>query len=80
MKAAKTNRQAFWIAFLKGFAAPMTLFHSAPAPEIRPLPPLNTPWANRTDVEALRGDWERVGNNMKRAVAQYGDEQNTKAP
>ena len=67
------HKIAFWRGFWRGMAAPVMLFD---APKVEPpphydsqpeaLPPM--PWANRTDVEALRGDWERIGADMWRVI------------
>ena len=32
----------------------------------------------RTDAEALAGDWQRVGDDLRSAIGQYEDEQATK--
>ena len=31
----------------------------------------------RTDAEALYGDWQRVGGDIRKAIGQYADEQKT---
>lgn len=31
----------------------------------------------RTDAEALYGDWQRVGDGIRKATKQYADEQKT---
>jgi hypothetical protein len=56
MKYVKT----FWMAFWSGLAAPGLLFATPNYPRI-PLP-------ETTNQAALRGDWERIGEDFNRVI------------
>jgi len=71
---AKGANQAFWRGFVCGMAAPIMLFSQYAAPEIRKLSisPMYKPAKN--DIESLRGDMLRVGNDMRSAIRAYAEE------
>lgn len=63
--------QAFRHGFLKGLAAPALLFNVDAVPAPIAVAPLTVP--PRTDAEALAGDWQRVGDDLRRALARHGE-------
>lgn len=63
--------QAFRRGFLKGLAAPVMLFSAGNFPAPRAAAPLTVP--ARSDAEALAGDWQRVGDDLRRALARHGE-------
>lgn len=62
--------QAFRHGFLKGLAAPVLLFHAEPLPPAAIVAPVAMP--ERSDREALAGDWRRVGGDLRAALARHG--------
>lgn len=63
--------QAFRHGFLKGLAAPTLLFNVDAVPAPIAVAPLTVP--PRTDAEALAGDWQRVGADLRTALGRYGE-------
>lgn len=67
----RTPEQSFRHGFLKGLAAPMMLFHVEELPAPTVVGPVTL--MNRSDAEALAGDWRKVGNDMRSAIVRYGE-------
>lgn len=61
---------AFWNGFIKGMAAPVSLYHNEPAPGIPSYKFVEPP-----SVEvglALSGDWVKIGADMNKVIYQHG--------
>ena len=58
------KKDAFWSAFWQGIAAPALAF-AAPAHSQM----IESPATSRTDLDAMRGDWMRVGKDFKLVIA-----------
>jgi len=63
--------QAFLHGFVKGLAAPIMLFNVEGAPGIPRVDPVALP--QRTDREALAGDWRRVGDDLRAVITRHGE-------
>jgi hypothetical protein len=60
-------REAFINAFFEGLAAPGLLFCPREPPRLNLDPP--RPGKRRSDLEILRGDWRRIGEDFRRVIA-----------
>lgn len=54
---------AFWAAFWHGLAAPAMAFSPSQIPTIE------SPTVGRSDRDAMRGDWERIGGDFRNVIA-----------
>lgn len=57
----KTTK-AFWAAFWSGVSTPAAVF-SAPT-----IPVLHIPTENRSDLDAMRGDWMKIGGDISGVI------------
>ncbi len=62
----------FWRYFWEGVGS-ISLF----PPRLRKRP-LSDEEARRADYEALKGDWEKVGEDLRRAIQRYEKERHEK--
>ncbi len=67
-----TPRQAFANGFLKGLGSPLMLYGVFRPPKLQQVNPLKTP--ERSDLDALAGDWLKVGLDLKSAISRYEQE------
>ena len=60
---AKQRRNVFWSAFWCGLASPLLLTSadSVRLPRVEP--------RQVSDLDALRGDWEKIGGDFRRVIA-----------
>lgn len=56
------SRQAFWTAFLGGVAAPAMAFATPPTPVV------HAPSETRSDLDAMRGDWVKIGGDISNVI------------
>jgi len=65
------NSKGFALAhgFMKGLAAPVMLFHFESAPSVPTVNFLKP--ATITDYEAIKHDWEKIGNDIKAVVTRH---------
>lgn len=54
--------RSFWRGFWRGMTISTRLFQ--PARQSMPIKFEPLSWASKSDAEALRGDWERIGQDM----------------
>ena len=57
------RKRIFWVAFWQGLASPGLVFAQPPSTLFE------TPAPGRSDLEAMRGDWERVGADFRHVIA-----------
>lgn len=69
-----SQRKALGSGFMKGLGAPFILYghfdSSAVIPDVTPVVPA-------TGASGLAGDWKRIGQDMRSAIRQYGQEAST---
>jgi hypothetical protein len=68
-----SRKTAFASGFLKGLGAPFLLYGSFDAPALPSIDQVTLP-KRKNDREALAGDWEKVGCNIRSAIEKYGKE------
>jgi len=68
-----TPRQAFANGVLKGLGAPLMLYGVFHSPVLTDIKPINL--AERSDSDALAGDWRKVGLDLQTAIKRYEQEQ-----
>jgi hypothetical protein len=62
------KKPAFWAAFWQGVAAPTLVLATPPAHHIDA--PAITPITHgRSDLDAMRGDWCRVGEDFRHVIS-----------
>jgi len=60
-----TKRRDYWRGFWRGLGAPALIFGAtAPLPPIE-APVIPPPSTGRSDLDAMRGDWMRVGQDLR---------------
>lgn len=63
MGVMKRAHASFWAAFWQGVSAPTFAF----APPRLPI--IHSPVVHRNDLDAMRGDWVRVGGDIRHVIA-----------
>jgi hypothetical protein len=66
-----SKNRALAHGFIKGLCAPIMLFHSEQAPSIPRIDFIKP--LQRSDFEAIKGDWNKIGNDIKIVVDKYGE-------
>lgn len=65
--------QSFMHGFLKGAAAPVMLYHFEVIQPTKPVAPIVP--AQVSDIEALRSDWRKVGDDLRFAINSHAKSQ-----
>ena len=67
-----SSNSAFLQGFTKGLGAPVMLFGNFEAPTMPVVLPVQP--ATQAPLAAIAGDWARVGNDIRAASRNYGQE------
>jgi hypothetical protein len=68
---ASDPKEAFARGFMRGLAAPVTLFGHNDAPSLPGVQMVEPPAPGREIADALASDWVRIGESMQRAVHRH---------
>ncbi len=76
--SSKTRHQTFMEGFWHGLAGPLMLYSEYSPPklrieEIEDIEILPSSFI-KDDLEAMRSDWEAIGQDMKQAICKYAEE------
>lgn len=72
-----SRTEAFLNGMLKGMAAPFLLYGTFSAPKLPEIPMLTLP-PDQTCGSALRADWQRIGDDMRRVISRHEQENSQK--
>ena len=67
MNKATQTREGFFLVFIEGF---LSVFSLCP----NPLKGLNEQIKRRRDIDAIAGDWQQVGNDIRNAYGKFQQE------
>jgi hypothetical protein len=66
------NKQVFWRSFFHAMATPALLYGNFSSPVIAHAEPIKTPTKDRSDLQAMRGDWVKIGGDFAVAMNKHG--------
>ncbi len=67
MNKVMQTREGFFLVFIEGF---LSVFSLCP----NPLKGLNEQIKRRRDIDAIAGDWQQVGNDIRNAYGKFQQE------